>query len=246
MSKNKFKRQYSSSTHMHIRAEMCGITIGKVQTVGYQVPREKAPISTMGNPDPRNYARGKRAISGPLCMSYLDKDNLEEALEATEHSKDLGIARMLDLGHLPPFDIILTSVNEHGSMCAMAIKGIELINKGYGITPSEFIERNTFHYVAREWVPWSTEPVVKEDISPKEQPKSDFTRGYNAFKDVKIDPDDIIKKGSFLDNKYQMTRLESKLYGELEDAAGIKCTEVLEEDHTGQIYNPYTDTWSWM
>lgn len=42
----------------------------------YSITREKAPIYTMGSPDPRAYARNKRGIAGSLIWINFDRNAL--------------------------------------------------------------------------------------------------------------------------------------------------------------------------
>jgi hypothetical protein len=47
-----------------------------LQGLSYSVTREKAPIYTMGSPDPRAYARNKRGIAGSLVWVNFDRHAL--------------------------------------------------------------------------------------------------------------------------------------------------------------------------
>ncbi len=44
--------------------------------LSYSITREKAPIYTMGSPDPRAYARNKRGIAGSLIWINFDRHSL--------------------------------------------------------------------------------------------------------------------------------------------------------------------------
>ena len=54
---------------------------GEMQMVSYRADREKAPIHTMGSPDARSIARGKRYISGACVFTVFDRDTLLEAMD---------------------------------------------------------------------------------------------------------------------------------------------------------------------
>ncbi|RMH18621.1 MAG: hypothetical protein D6698_06730 [Gammaproteobacteria bacterium] len=56
-----------------------GKLIGELQGLSYTVQREKAPIYTMGNADPRSFSRGKRGIAGSLVFKVFDRSALLEA-----------------------------------------------------------------------------------------------------------------------------------------------------------------------
>jgi hypothetical protein len=46
------------------------------QAISYSITREKAPIYTMGSPDPRAYSRNKRGIAGSLIWINFDRHAL--------------------------------------------------------------------------------------------------------------------------------------------------------------------------
>lgn len=51
--------------------------------MSYSVTREKAPIYTMGSPDPRAYSRNKRGIAGTLIWLNLDRHVVVDAFYET-------------------------------------------------------------------------------------------------------------------------------------------------------------------
>ncbi len=53
-----------------------GKAIGEIQAVSYSVNREKAPVYTMGSPNPRSFSRGKRGIAGSLIFIVFDRHSL--------------------------------------------------------------------------------------------------------------------------------------------------------------------------
>lgn len=48
----------------------------KLQAISCSITREKAPIYTMGSPDPRAYSRNKRGIGGSLVWVNFDRHSL--------------------------------------------------------------------------------------------------------------------------------------------------------------------------
>lgn len=59
-----YTKTYSSFSGADITASIGNYLIGELQSITYSVTREKAPIFTMGNPNPRSFSRGKRGIAG--------------------------------------------------------------------------------------------------------------------------------------------------------------------------------------
>lgn len=73
-----YNATYTSFSGADIVATFKDKVIGELQAISYSVTREKAPIYTMGSPDPRSFSRGKRGIAGSLVFTVFHKDTLEE------------------------------------------------------------------------------------------------------------------------------------------------------------------------
>ena len=163
-------KSYNSFSGVDIQATFAGKPIGELQGVSYTVTREKAPLYTMGSPDPRAFSRGKRGIAGSLIFLVFDRSNLLTALEErawfwadvmdltylknfnpegksplapvrlqvptssplalplsdTEEARvgTVAPARAWYHDQLPPFDVVLTALNEYGHAARMAIRGV--------------------------------------------------------------------------------------------------------------------------
>lgn len=75
-----YSRSYNSFGGTDILATFAGVRVGELQGISFTVSREKAPIYTMGNPDPRGFSRGKRGIAGSLVIATFDRSALLDAL----------------------------------------------------------------------------------------------------------------------------------------------------------------------
>lgn len=68
-------KQFTSSFGgSDITAVLGGKIIATLQAVSYSTSREKGPIYTLGDPNPRAFARGKRAIAGTLVFLMIHED----------------------------------------------------------------------------------------------------------------------------------------------------------------------------
>jgi len=77
-----YERQtYNSFSGVDIRASFGDQIIGEIQAISYSVTREKAPIYTMGDPNPRSFSRGKRGIAGSLIFIMFDTNALLDAFK---------------------------------------------------------------------------------------------------------------------------------------------------------------------
>jgi hypothetical protein len=69
-------QSYNSMAGADIKAVFGGTVFGELQAISYAVTREKAPIYTMGSPDPRAYSRNKRGIAGSFVWVNFDRHSL--------------------------------------------------------------------------------------------------------------------------------------------------------------------------
>jgi len=97
---SQFIRSYNSFGGVDIRAVFGNKVIGTLQGISWSVTREKAPIYTMGDPDPRAFARGKRGIAGSLVFIQFDRHALLHEMELTKFWADKDSLR--PDGHLDP------------------------------------------------------------------------------------------------------------------------------------------------
>lgn len=75
-----FSKTYNSFSGCDIHAVFGGNVVLEIQGLSFTVSREKAPIYTMGNPNPRSFSRGKRGIAGSLIFTVFDRQALLEVL----------------------------------------------------------------------------------------------------------------------------------------------------------------------
>ena len=69
-------RSYNSLSGTDIRAVIGHLTFAEIQAISYSIHREKAPIYTMGSPDPRAFSRAKRGVAGSLIWINFDRHAL--------------------------------------------------------------------------------------------------------------------------------------------------------------------------
>jgi hypothetical protein len=198
----RMSQSYNSFSGVDIHVTMAGNPIGELQGVSYTVTREKAPLYTMGSPDPRSFSRGKRGIAGSLIFLVFDRSNLLEALgekalfwadvadltylkqftvdaasrtrgqevtfaQAIQNSGQVPQAEEVRQGtvqrarawyhdQIPPFDIVLTAINEYGHAARMVIKGVEILNAGSGISIDDITTDENMTFVATDIIPWQS------------------------------------------------------------------------------------------
>lgn len=77
-----FTETYTTFSGADIVATFAGTPIGTLSGITWSVTREKAPIYTMGSPNPRSFSRGKRGIAGSLIFTMFDRPSLYAMLDA--------------------------------------------------------------------------------------------------------------------------------------------------------------------
>jgi hypothetical protein len=73
---SEISRSYNSFSGSDIRAQIGPYPFAEIQAISYSITREKAPIYTMGSPDPRSFSRNKRGIAGSLVWINFDRHAL--------------------------------------------------------------------------------------------------------------------------------------------------------------------------
>lgn len=82
----KYLNTYTTFSGSDIVATFGGVEIGALSGITFSVTREKAPIYTMGSPNPRSFSRGKRGIAGSLIFTVFDRSALYQMLDENRAS----------------------------------------------------------------------------------------------------------------------------------------------------------------
>lgn len=72
----KYGNTYTSFSGADVVATIAGVPIGTLSAITWSVTREKAPIFTLGSPNPRSFSRGKRGIAGSMMFTTFDRPAL--------------------------------------------------------------------------------------------------------------------------------------------------------------------------
>lgn len=85
----RFTDTYTTFSGADIVCCFGGVPIGSLSGITYSVTREKAPIYTMGSPNPRSFSRGKRGIAGSLIFTTFDRPALYRLLLANKDTNEM-------------------------------------------------------------------------------------------------------------------------------------------------------------
>lgn len=78
---SQYARTFNSFSGIDIIPVFDGHPIGECQGISYSVSREKAPLYTLGSPNPRSFSRGKRGIAGAVVFLVFDRSALFDSLK---------------------------------------------------------------------------------------------------------------------------------------------------------------------
>ncbi len=77
----KYTNTYTTFSGADIVCMFNGTEVGSLSGITWSVTREKAPIFTMGSPNPRSFSRGKRGIAGSMIFTTFDRPALYTLLQ---------------------------------------------------------------------------------------------------------------------------------------------------------------------
>jgi hypothetical protein len=177
MANQTYTKTFTSFSGSDIIATFGEKVIGELQAITYSVTREKAPIYTMGDPNPRSFSRGKRGIAGSLVFTVFDRDSLwmmkqddnvyrhqgnttgysldempgvhQISGQAFDKSKWAGGTKPVYSDEIPPFDVTINFLNEYGQSTVMTIYGVEILNEGMGMSIDDITTEKACTFIAR-------------------------------------------------------------------------------------------------
>lgn len=151
------------------------IPLGELQTISYSIHRENTPVRLVGSTSPAGFVKGPRTIAGSLIFTVFD----QYAFYRSKTFKDAILAGVFPLSDmLPPFDVVISMVNEYGRFSKMAIKGITIVDEGQTMSVDDLVTEQTYTYMARSIVPlMNYTPPEFDSVSDNDQ----ITRNENSF-----------------------------------------------------------------
>jgi hypothetical protein len=150
---SQYTRSFNSFSGVDMVVTFSGIVVGELQGLSYTITREKAPLYTMGSPDPRSFSRGKRGIAGSMIFLNFDRNALIESLRFNPKTRYVGRgddASLEQLRKLQPFSQAPQEIPEFGSRLGADTTA----NGGEQVVPLGFTE----HYLL--------EPTYLDQIPP--------------------------------------------------------------------------------
>jgi len=85
---SRFTDTYTTFSGSDIVCTFGHTIIATLAGITWSVTREKAPIYTMGSPNPRSFSRGKRGIAGSMIFTVFDRPSLYSMLLSAVQAED--------------------------------------------------------------------------------------------------------------------------------------------------------------
>lgn len=136
---------------LKLSSEMQTITISSTASV--------SPVRILGRRKPRCYGKGARTFAGSMIFSVIDKDPFQELFTFDAMNSAVRSDGKWHVDMLPPFDIILSAINEGGTAGVQVISGITLTNTGTTYSVDDIYTESTYTYVAEHVSPFIQNPV---------------------------------------------------------------------------------------
>jgi len=160
------------------------VTLGELQTISYSIHRENSPVRTLGRVNPRGFVKGSRTIAGSMIFTVFNEYAFYKIRKYREllGRRNGFYAPLADM--LPPFDVILTFVNEYGNMSKMKLFGITIVDEGQTVSIDDLIVEQTYTFMARGIQPLvAFEREVSETTSDNDMREINLNISSNIFGD---------------------------------------------------------------
>lgn len=132
---------FTSFSGSDIHAVFGDTIFAQLQMISYKQDREKAPVYTMGSPDLRTIARGKRLITGACVFVVFDRDGLLEAVNNNTNknrSPNISKDEAAMAGKLP---VANTNVSDTNRRAALDLGGTVSVLDGSSGKDAKFTEK---------------------------------------------------------------------------------------------------------
>jgi len=179
-------RSYNSFAGADYRACIGPYQFAELQAVSYSITREKAPIYTMGSPDPRAYSRNKRGIAGSLIWVNFDRHAL---LYLFYQAKGMFVAQSDEIRpqYLNP--------NQNGQVSGTAVFNAGIVRDvgptiGANISAIDALTLTGVGGLAELASPWYSDQILPFDITLA------ATNEYGAMAGAKILGVEVLNEGT--------------------------------------------------
>lgn len=134
-----------------IPGETAPVTFATLRTLSYNIVRDKRAVRILGCINPIGWSLSNRLVAGTLVFTSFDRyvwAPMYGAMDETESG------RMILADTLPPFDIVVSALNEYGQMSRLLIRGVRIVDEGAVLGVDDMFIEESHTFVAIDVVPW--------------------------------------------------------------------------------------------
>ena len=124
------------------------LLLGSLAMLSYSVHRDKFPVVSLGVRGTKGFTRGHRTIAGSLSFQSIDTDAFARMSKAMARSWGRNDSQYILADELPPFDIIVTAINDQGGSSVFGIYGVSILDFGTSFTLEQLIPSETYSFAA--------------------------------------------------------------------------------------------------
>ncbi len=129
------------------------LRLGALSFIDVSTTRNKSMVTSLGRAAGRGYTRGARVVTGVMSFVQLDRSPFAPLYDRHMRNQisNYGLAQYAD--ELPPFNLLLTYVNELGEASFRSLEYIEIVQEQFRDSIDENNPQNTFSFVALHITP---------------------------------------------------------------------------------------------
>lgn len=162
-----------------------------MQTITISSTTSVNPVRQLGHRKVKSYTKGARTFAGSMIFTVIDKDPFQELFAFDALNTAVRSDGKWHIDMLPPFDAIITGVNEGGAAGVQIIQGITLTNTGTTYSVDDMYTESTYTYVAEHVTPFIKNPnydkflnFVRSKMSVAKTPDA-LLQAYTYNPDIK-------------------------------------------------------------
>lgn len=140
----------SSDMRVLARSPLNGspVLLGTLSMLSYSVHRDKFPVVSLGMRGTRGFTRGHRTIAGSLAFQSIDTDAFFRLTKAMAETIGRNDSQYILADELPPFDVIVTAINEEGGSSVFGLFGLTILDFGTSFALEQLIPNETYSFIA--------------------------------------------------------------------------------------------------
>lgn len=122
--------------------------------------REQIAVRPLGYTKPAGYGPGPRTVAGTLVITILQKSPLKKITVFDPLNRSIGEFNLVS-DSLPPFNLIVTGMNEYGEASMMIVHGVKITTTGQTISVYDRLTEEAYEFVAEDLTPLTSMHEIK-------------------------------------------------------------------------------------